>query len=178
MANESQYFHPIIEAMGQLQNSILQRQQLAQQLAVQQSEIQARAKNTQIEQQRADQAEEALKNEKEYHTTMLTQQNAMQQAQMEILHMQALKGIRDEIAGGIKPEALANSGSAPQPGQPNTPGVVGGIPASPDTRAIDLPGIGLHIPISSLPSQQDLISGEVNRAGALATAEQAPRTQA
>ena len=171
MAGEDQYIHPIIAAMGQMQQGLIARQQLAQQLAAQQAEQQNRVKQTQIEQQRADQAEEALGNEKEYHTTMLKQQAAMQQAQMEMLHMQAIKGIRDEIASGIKPEALANSGSAPQQ---NTPGIIGGTP---DTRAIDLPGIGLHIPISSLPSQQDLVSGEANRAGAIAGAQSSAEAQ-
>lgn len=166
MAGEEQYIHPIIAAMGQLQSSMLARQQMAMQLAQMQNEQGNKQNQLKIEQQRADQAEQQMSDEHEYHSTMLEQSHAMQQAQMEMMRMQAVKGIRDEIAAGVKPEALTNSGQA---GNPNTPGIIGGTP---DTRAVDLPQLGLHINLADLPTQDSLLGAETKRVGALTTAKE------
>lgn len=157
------------------QQAQLARQQLAAQISQHQAEQQTRDQQTKIEQQRADQAEQQLENEHEFHSKTLEQQHAMNQAQMELHKMTALKGIRDSIYEGMNPAALTNKGS---PGTPNAPGIIAGVPGgtmggTPDTRALNLPGLGINIPLNQMPTQQSLLNTEATQRGALAKAQSA-----
>jgi hypothetical protein len=165
MAGEDVYIHPIIQAIMQGQQMALQRNQLAADIAQRQTENTNRQALLKIEQQRADQAEKQLENEHDFHSKTLEQQNNIQQAQMELYKMQAIKGIRDSIYEGMSPDALMNSGSAPQPN------ASGG--STPDTRAFDLPGLGIHIPYAQMPTQESLGAGAARTAGQLAQAQSA-----
>lgn len=155
------------------QQAQLARQQLAAQISQHQVEQANREQQTKIEQQRADQGEKQLENEHEFHSKTLEQQHNLQQAQMELYKMTALKGIRDSIYEGMNPAALTNTGSA---GQPNNPGIIAGVPGgtmggTPDTRAVSLPGLGINIPIGQLPTQVSLLNMEATQRGALAKAQ-------
>lgn len=164
MANEDQYIHPIIQAMISSQQQMFARQQLAQNFQQQQNETAARQQQLKIEQQRADQAEEALDDEHKYHSTMLEQQHQIQQAQMEMMQMSARKQIRDDLLNGTPPEMMTNQG---QPGQ-QVPG--GG--AIPDTRSINLPNLGLNVPISVLKqAQQSIPAALQSQARGMASAQ-------
>lgn len=170
MAGEDQYIHPIIQAMAQFQQGLLAKQQLAQQLQNQQAEQEAR--NKQI-----DLAGKQLQEEHDFHLQQMQKANDAMQLQREIAMAQGKKNILDLIRSGVDPSALADQGQQGQPAQPNAPGVMGGLPATPDTRAISIPG-GQSIPISQLPTPEQLVYQEANRAGTIAAAQQAPRTAA
>lgn len=154
MAGEDQYIHPIIQAMIAGQQQSLARQQLAQQLAQQGNENQARQQQLKIEQQRADQAEEQIHNEADYRKSSLENATQLLHAHLEQARQEALQNIPLLIKSGMDPGIMTGQ-AAPAQGQP-------------DTRTITVGG--LNIPISSLPTREKLLANEQQELGSKAQA--------
>lgn len=161
MAGEAQYINPIIQAM--IQSRQLGQQQQELQLRAQQQQIASQQfqQEQQVRQQLADQAEQQLENEAKYHQQMIDLENQTKGAQLEGLRLNARNMINEMIRNGVSPESLMNQGSAPPPSNPLAG--VGNYPQIPDTRSLNLPGLGINIPLSQMPTQQDLLQGDINR---------------
>ena len=176
MANEAQYINPIIQAMIQGNQLALQNRSLSAQVANQQQERKQAADELKIRQQMADQAEENIQRQHEYNTGMLENEHNRLQAQLQEHNLNATLALPQLLKAGLPPEVIASlfggktTGSPASESQPNTPGIVGGLPAQPDTRGIQLPG-GQIIPLSSMPTQADLLNQDVTRARAMSGAQ-------
>lgn len=176
MSGEAQYINPIIQAIIQGNQLALQNRSLSAQIANQQAQQQNAQQELKIHQQLAKQAEENIQRQHEYNTGMLSNEHDRLQAQLQEHNLNATLALPQLLKAGIPPETIAalfggkNTGAPASEAQPNAPGIVGGIPAQPDTRAIQLPG-GQSIPLSGLPTQQALLQTDIDRARGIAGAQ-------
>lgn len=166
MAGEDQYIHPIIQAILGAQQMARQGQELAlrkQQIANEQESRQSEAK---YRQGLLDEAQKRLDQEHEYQTGMLANENKLREAQLGALQLNARKMVQELTLGGARPESLGQvSGQGPI--APGTPGMIAGTP---DQRVLTLPG-GMQINVRDLPTSQDLIQAEMNKARGLSAAQ-------
>ena len=146
MANEAQYYSPIIQAMIATANRNQQANEFQQTHELAQQQSKRADLESKVQQQRADQEEQRIEYEHENLQNTLANSTKLLSAHLDELRNQALQSARNNIAQGVSPTAYQRQGF--------TVPVNGGIPipATPSDQ-MDIPGYG-RVPVSSMPTQQ------------------------